>query len=303
MRRPVLKATLVLLSVGGLLTLGMSPALADDSHGDRHQHEIQQTVHVVGNGTTVALDHQTIQSGSIRFVESTTNPTTPDGGGGSQISLFHPKHGVSLSQFRRDLADEFSSNPKIAARGTRELVRDVWVVGLADVQKGTPAVVTEFVTPGTWYLMDLANSMVPHLTTLTVRPAGKNIEQDSDLHSQVTVRATSADRFIAPRVWPDEGTYTFKNVSDTLHFMAMTPVKKGTTDAQIQAFFDGPQNAPPSFLVNGPSVGNDVVSPGGSLQLTYDLPAGTYVLLCFVADDVTGMPHAFMGMHKVIVLH
>jgi hypothetical protein len=46
-----------------------------------------------------------------------------------------------------------------------------------------------------------------------------------------------------------------------------------------------------------------VTSPGVTLQLTYDLPAGTYVLTCFIADDVTGMPHAFMGMHKVIVLH
>lgn len=36
--------------------------------------------------------------------------------------------------------------------------------------------------------------------------------------------------------------------------------------------------------------------------MAYNLPAGTYVLLCFVADDVTGMPHALMGMHKVIQL-
>ena len=38
------------------------------------------------------------------------------------------------------------------------------------------------------------------------------------------------------------------------------------------------------------------------LQLSYDLPAGTYVLLCFVADDETGIPHAIMGMHQVVVL-
>jgi len=39
------------------------------------------------------------------------------------------------------------------------------------------------------------------------------------------------------------------------------------------------------------------------MQLTYNLPAGRYVLLCFVADEQTGIPHAFMGMHKVVVLH
>jgi hypothetical protein len=32
------------------------------------------------------------------------------------------------------------------------------------------------------------------------------------------------------------------------------------------------------------------------------LPAGTYVMLCFIADDEAGMPHAVMGMHKVVHL-
>ncbi|MGZ4506621.1 MAG: hypothetical protein ACXVX0_05140 [Blastococcus sp.] len=301
MRRPVLKATLVLLSVGGLLTLGMSPALADGSRGDRNHDEIQQTVHVVGTGSAVQIDHSTIRSGSIRFKVSTTNPQTQQGGG-SQVSLFALKSGVSVSRFNSDLADEFSQNPKVAARGTRELTRDVRVAGLADVVPGTPAVVTEFLAPGSYYLMDLGNGKLPPaLTSLTVRKAGENVEQDSDLTSQVTVSVTSADRFIAPRNWPDEGTYTFHNVSDTLHFMSITPVKPGTTDQQISDFFSGKSSNVP--LLPGPSVGNDVVSPGGSLQLTYDLPAGTYVLVCFVADDVTGMPHALMGMHKVVVLH
>jgi hypothetical protein len=84
--------------------------------------------------------------------------------------------------------------------------------------------------------------------------------------------------------------------------MVLQPVKKGTTDKQVADFLaSGSQGAPP-FAGSGPSVANDVVSPGYSLQVTYDLPEGTYVLLCFVADDVTGKPHALMGMHKVVVL-
>jgi hypothetical protein len=46
----------------------------------------------------------------------------------------------------------------------------------------------------------------------------------------------------------------------------------------------------------------DVLSAGQQAELTYSLPPGTYVLLCFIADDVTGMPHADMGMHKVVTL-
>jgi hypothetical protein len=36
--------------------------------------------------------------------------------------------------------------------------------------------------------------------------------------------------------------------------------------------------------------------------VAYHLPRGTYVLMCFVADDMTGIPHALMGMHLVIEL-
>ena len=77
------------------------------------------------------------------------------------------------------------------------------------------------------------------------------------------MRATSADRFIAPR-FPGRtaGSYLFANVADTIHFMEIMPVKDGTTDAQIQAFFNsGSQSAPP-FAKAGPFGGNDVVSPG-----------------------------------------
>lgn len=296
MRGLVNKGVLVALSVGGLLAVGMTPASAGDSPNG----EIQQTVNVVGSGSAVHVDHSTIQSGSIRFNVSSTNP-----GNGSEIAMFQPKAGKTLSRVLHDLQDEFSRYPGMAADGTRELTADARFLGLADPGPGQTAVVTEFVSPGTYYLLDLANPPqgAPAVTTLTVRRAGRNIEQDSDLRSQVTVQATSADRFITARDWPHQGTYTFTNVSDTLHFMILQRVKNGTTDAQIQRYLDSGSHNPPPFALPGPGTGNDVVSPGGSLQLTYDLPRGTYVLLCFVADDMTGMPHAVMGMHKVVVLH
>ncbi len=46
----------------------------------------------------------------------------------------------------------------------------------------------------------------------------------------------------------------------------------------------------------------EVLSPGAELLATYQLPPGTYVLLCFVPDDRTGMPHGAMRMHRVVVV-
>jgi hypothetical protein len=292
MRRHVLKGATVLLSAGALMALGLSPAGAEASHP-----EIQQTVHVTGDGGSVTLDHATVWAGSIRFAVASTNRAV-----GSNITLFQPKPGKTVSRILSDLFDEFGSDP---ADGTRELTADGTFHGLADVLVGHSATVTENLAPGTYYLIDIANppSGPPPVTKLTVKPATANIEQDSDLVSQTTVLATSADRFVAPRNWPHRGTYTFRNTSDTLHFMSLTPVKDGTTDKQVQKYFDSGSQNPPPFLKAGPSIGNDVTSPGQTLQLSYNLPRGTYVALCFIADDVTGMPHAIMGMHKVVVLN
>jgi hypothetical protein len=82
--------------------------------------------------------------------------------------------------------------------------------------------------------------------------------------------------------------------------MAVLPVKPGTTDAQFEALLQS--GSPP--LLGGPKVGNDLVSPGKSILVSYNLPPGTYVLLelPFVADPTTGVPHAFMGMHKIVIL-
>jgi hypothetical protein len=300
MRRSIFKGALVLVASGGLLAAGVGPALADGDHG-----EADETIGVVGNGSSVALSVDTVEAESISFEVSSTNPSTPDGGGGSEITLFRLNEGRTLDQFFGHLADEFSQTPATAAQGTRGLKADATFLGLADVVPGYPETVTETLTAGTYYLMDLTNGdstgARPELTTLKVRE-GDGDEGDSDLDSDLTV-TTSADRFHAPDVWPDEGTYTFSNKDDTPHMMIMAPVKEGTTDAQVQAAFDDPTlTGPPDFALNGPIGGNDVVSPGYSIQVTYDLPHGTYVLLCFVADEETGIPHAIMGMHKVVVL-
>jgi plastocyanin len=305
MARNFRRSGMVLLLSAGVVAAAASPALAG-TRSTAHpvgQREIQQTVDVTGTGSSVKLSRSWVYAGSIRFVEHTTNPSTAQGGG-SQIVLFQLKRGT-LSQFFADVQKEFSQIPAVAAEGTRNLTRDATFLGLGDITTKTPETITENLTPGTYYLLDAANPPTgkpPALTTLTVRPGGRNIEQDSDLHSAVLV-TTPDKRFRAPRVWPSSGTYTFRNVSDDVHIMEILPVKAHTTDAEVQAYFSGPQSGPPPFgLVGRPSAGNDAVSPGRSIQVTYHLPPGTYVLVCFVADDQTGMPHVAMGMHEVIVV-
>lgn len=68
--------------------------------------------------------------------------------------------------------------------------------------------------------------------------------------------------------------------------------------------FSNPTDQEPPFapLVPPPGVGLDVLSPGNRAELTHDLKPGRYVLLCFMPDEKTGVPHAAPGMHKVVTV-
>jgi len=310
MKRSIRLSLLVLAATGGMVAAAAVPAVAsEDASSGAPNGEIQQTVHLVGNGHAVRSSARWVYSGSIHFAVSTTAPQTQNGDG-SAVSLFRLKAGKDLGDVTRSLHEEFSQNPATAAKGTRDILATAIVRGLADlVPASSPETVTEFLSPGTYWLMDIANLPprgAPQFTRLVVKPAIRHIEQDSDLRSQVHVTTVDEHFGVSTTNWPHAGTYTFSNNADAIHFMQLQPVKPGTTDRDVQRFFDsilnGKNNVPPPFAA-GPTGGNDVVSPGYSLQLTYNLPAGRYVLLCFVADEQTGIPHAFMGMHKVVVLH
>lgn len=303
MRRLVAKVAALTLAAAGTLAMA-GPATAQGNQSEHTRHGTTVLVH--GDGTNVTLSRSRVEEGRISFTVDTSNT-----GAGSQITLFRLVGHTTLDEFKADLADEFSQDPSVAAKGTRELNRDIRAFGLADVIPGTPATVTERLSAGGYYLMDLGSNQGvpdPTFTTFTVRHSGRGLSdrQGDSAHGPV-IKLTSADRFVGPRTLPARGTVTVRNVADTIHFMAIEPVKDGTTDAEIQAYFDSlltgpPPQGPPPFALDGPGVGLDVLSPGRQAELTYNLPAGTYMLACFVADDVTGIPHALMGMHKVVTL-
>ena len=46
-----------------------------------------------------------------------------------------------------------------------------------------------------------------------------------------------------------------------------------------------------------------VVGPDRAMSMTYDLPPGKYVLMCWWPDtDMDNMPHVFMGMYREVTV-
>ncbi|MDX6212833.1 MAG: hypothetical protein QOF82_1920, partial [Frankiales bacterium] len=97
-------------------------------------------------------------------------------------------------------------------------------------------------------------------------------------------------------------SFLVQNRSMELHEASFGQVKPGTTDAQIQAILDAEatgQPAPPDPFIRDAG-GLKVISPGRKILVHIDhLSEGRYAILCFIPDAVTGLPHAYEGMHLV----
>lgn len=117
-----------------------------------------------------------------------------------------------------------------------------------------------------------------------------------------TVEAVAGNQFSVSGDLPSgEGTLRFKNDSDSgsPHFMSVVQVTDGTTAADIVDWFNeqtGPPSGPPEWWV-ADAFDTEVLSPGRSMTVDYNLPAGHYAVMCFFPDvNMGGMPHAFGGM-------
>jgi hypothetical protein len=101
-------------------------------------------------------------------------------------------------------------------------------------------------------------------------------------------------------VLPHNGTITFENNStESPHFLVLQQVKDGTTRKQAIAALQS--NGPGPFLRHEQA--SDVVTYGHAMNMHVHMPAGTYAEMCFFPDPQTGMPHALMGMVRIVHLN
>ncbi|PKV83771.1 hypothetical protein [Streptomyces sp. TLI_146] len=278
---------------------GAATATAQDEYGGRGRHPVEVSI-----GTSGIHAPATAQAGLVAFHVRT------DDKNGHFLQAFRPHRGVTVAKVLADLAKAVDrTSPTNAARGISAVRDEADALGGAQV---TPAVSETFTTPigaGPVVLLDftafLADPAHPVTRTLNLRGSrhgGSSEDLAAFPDSIVITRETSAGpRFDVNALRRAKDDILVHNASDELHEMALQPVKRGTTDAQIQAFFGGNGSGTPPFT--GPSLGLGVISPGRTALLeTHHLPPGTYALLCFVPDDRTGRPHVAEGMHKVVVL-
>lgn len=295
--RTVLRGLTALAAATTLVLAGAPPALANSPEGPH--------VAVVDTGHALRASTHTVHAGQVTFDITSTSPETANGGGGD-VEVFAPNRGISVASVYAHIRAQ--QGPKAAA-STRWLVKNVAIYGGAQIQGLGKAQAVLQLRAGTYTVADL-NTVFSGgpVSSFTLRVTGVQTVNQLLPRVAATIDMTSKDRF-APTstVLPSHSAYLVRNVADTLHFTIFTPVKPGTTDADVSkaiASATGPETGPPPYVLTDKlGVGSGAMSPGRAEVVSSPLlTPGTYDLECYVADDVTGMPHFFMGMHKIVTI-
>ncbi|MGH2900672.1 MAG: hypothetical protein ACRDMZ_18500 [Solirubrobacteraceae bacterium] len=95
----------------------------------------------------------------------------------------------------------------------------------------------------------------------------------------------------------------FENAGKQLHHAIMFPISQGKTFADAKAAFtsdEEPTGAPPVDFANGLST--QVIDGDIAQNITFDLKAGSYAVICFIQDRKGGKPHVAKGMIDELVV-
>lgn len=223
-------------------------------------------------------------------------------GGDHTVEVVSFKKGYSFAKLRADLlafgeGQGQMGESKAGLRHLNNAVRHTNLYGGLDADRSTLRGTIVLPKAGKYVMYNDTTGLPSRPRTVTVTgPAVKRATP----HSTATVIATSAKRWAGSKTLPARGTITVKNKStNSPHFLDLQRVKPGTTRKQVIAFLDTGSQAVPPFALNS-GISTDVIGEGQAETLTYHLPKGEYVEMCFFPDLQTGIPHAFMGMVRIV---
>ena len=89
----------------------------------------------------------------------------------------------------------------------------------------------------------------------------------------------------------------FQNTGAQLHHALFVPLRKSATITEAEKFLrsDRPPSGPPPIDFSK-IVGTKVIDAGIEQNITLDLDAGRYAVICFISDRDGGEPHVAKGM-------
>jgi hypothetical protein len=282
---------LLLTATAGMAAIG-GAAQAVGSHHAGAGALKTKTITITNKTGAVKLSDDTIRPGNTIFKVKNLDGKAAKG----LIQVFRLRDGYTLGDAFADLPTLFSNAPDVP---TVNRIDDNIIFYGGMETKQNPSKVSEWAvklgTPGTYYV---ANFDQQQLTTLTVKGAlqKRGLPKQTGVINAAVGPHGVGNAFKPGKNIATSGWMSTTNGAQEPHFVDLTQVKKGTTNADITAVFQG---GPDPSVKGGGSTGTGVISPGHRFLWSYDLPQGRYAVMCFWPSKTDGMPHAVMGMHAV----
>jgi hypothetical protein len=140
--------------------------------------------------------------------------------------------------------------------------------------------------------------------------AGATPAAEAESAADVTVTMFEYDFTVEGALSPGSQVLAVNNVGAQPHEMYMARVPESVTEEQIAQILEmemqGATPAPDSGLPDPESFTPVAImtslSMGKTGWIPVNLEAGTYLMICFVPDIESGMPHAFEGMYELITV-
>lgn len=181
--------------------------------------------------------------------------------------------------------------------------------GVGTVKSGATASTTQVLAPGRYVIFDdEGGDQGPPNNTKGAKGeftvTGDAV--DATLPAQpATVTATDEGEknygFEFAGLKAGKNSVRFENTGKQLHHALFFPLRKGATIKQAAAFLKTQGKGRPPIDFNQ-GVGTNVIDGGIEQNITLDLKAGRYAVLCFLNDRDGGKPHVAKGMIKELTV-
>lgn len=287
MRKPKTRATAVSLALIGAATLtgGVTAAPAQSA-------ATTPPVAVTISAKRVVSMPTTIQPGVTTF------EVTSAAKEGSDFQLLQAAAGYTAAEAARDIEKGLDGG---SIKAIKRFEAHVTLLGGMSADDTADTLVVDL-EPGGYWALDIETNNPGKFFAFTV--AGD--DTGNVMPEAVTIKAKLATTWAPkPASIPHKGLLRFKNAASNNHFIDLAKLKKGYTYQDFKKWLAAALEGPPgpSPVNFGIGLESGALSPGYSAVFNYHLPRGEYVLLCFWPDaSMDGMPHAFMGMHRLITV-
>lgn len=246
-------------------------------------HMSDKAITFSGGGSTTSNGVTTIHAGRVHFHVVTAK-------GDHTLQLFRTHNGYTTADAQKDIPDAFNGNVPAVQRVDNGIV----FRGGAEALPKHPGDMWVALAAAQYTAVDQSGN-----AGAVLKVAGKAPKQAQAPYSG-TFTAYSYGWGVSSHM-PASGTVRFVDHADQPHFLVLQHVKSSTTNAQVSKTFASNSQQQPSWALKE-TAQSGVNGVGHEQLLTYHLPPGKYLIACFWPDYFTGMPHAFMGMWRLVTL-